>query len=113
MKSIVKQIERYYVSEIYRRHFRYGEDVEIKADNEITSAPCANGFLALLCAARDLSYNGKVKIIYKGCGSCGTEEYSVYTFENGTPVNVECNCPYFIYGEYQIVRQINRNGVVE
>lgn len=98
-KTLVDQINKYYAAEIYRFSVRYGDYVEVSAEGNEITVPARNGFLALLCSAKDLAYNGKVRLFYRKEGWDRCPAFTEYTFSNGKPVAKTGNCAFKIHGE--------------
>ena len=100
-KNIMNQINRYYESGIYENEVSKGDYVTITDGTDVLSVPAKNGFLAVQCAARDISYNGDIKIYFSV--AFDDDKVTIYGFLNGKPVKRTKNHSMFIHGQEYVL----------
>lgn len=99
--KLMKAIEDLYKDNIYTSFpGRGGEYVDVIIGEESLRLPCRNALLAVLFAARELSFTGKVTVDY---GTSfwwgGGRDQNDFHFENGKPTVKACHCSKSIYGQ--------------
>lgn len=101
MEKLVKVIEDLYRNNIYTSFpGRGGEYVDVVVGEESLRLPCRNALLAVLFAAREIGFTGKVIVDYGSEFWWGGErDKNDFHFEGGKPTTINYHCSKSIYGQ--------------
>lgn len=100
-KNMEKTIRSLYRDGIYTPFSgRGGEYVIIKVDGNEIVAPCRNALLAVLFAAKEINFTGKVTVDYGNqFWWGGGKDKNDFYFECGKPTTIDYHCSKSIYGQ--------------
>jgi len=102
---MLEKINKLYEMGIYKYHISYADYVDIRIGRETIAAPASSALLAVQFAAKESVFTGKVRIEYRNDAN-GNSEYNEFRFTNGTVTGIDRFCPYSIYGQDQILKQL-------